>query len=707
MTFLNLSLLAGTALVALPIVLHLIMRQKPRQLEFPALRFIQKRHDANRRRLRLRHLILLLLRAAAIALLACALARPSVKLSGNWGSQEAPVAAALVFDTAPRMEYRHQNQTRIEAAAELGQWLLAQLPAYSEIAVLDTRGGPGAFQVDRGAARQRIERLEPVPNSRPLTEVVEEAARLVGTSELARREIYVFSDLARTAWPTETATTLQNRLAETPDVGLYVIDVGVADPQNYALGELYLSGDVLSRRSALVIRSELARMGPEGSRNVQLYLDDAVGNPVMRSEQDVAVAEGEAQAVEFRLGALDLGTHQGQVRIVGADGLEADNRRYFTVEVLRPWRVLIAAPKPAARHALYVSEALAPAVFRKQGQARFECQVVELGELSKQPLGDYAAVLLLDPSPLKPAEWQRLGDYVAEGHGLGIFLGRRATPVDSFNTKLAQQLLPGKLVRQARSPEGDNYLSPQNYQNPMLNAFRAMETGVPWDQFPVFRYWQLEDPKATVVNFADGRPALLERSLGRGRVVTMTTPLSDNPNQTPWNLLPVGDAWPFLVLVNQVTGYLVGSIDQQLNYVAGQPAVLQLEDQSQRRSYLLTSPDGLKFPATPDMKRGVLVVTSTDQVGNYRVQSGGRDSGVDRGFSVNLAPGQTDLRRIAPEALAEVFGPHGYRVARTPQQLEVEQQKDRVGRELFPLLILLVAVALAMEHVVANKFYRK
>ena len=707
MTFLNLSLLAGTALVALPIVLHLIMRQKPRQLEFPALRFIQKRHDANRRRLRLRHLILLLLRAAAIALLACALARPSVKLSGNWGSQEAPVAAAMVFDTAPRMEYRHQNQTRIEAAAELGQWLLAQLPADSEIAVLDTRGGPGAFQVDRGAARQRIERLEPVPNSRPLTEVVEEAARLVGTSELARREIYVFSDLARTAWPTETATTLQNRLAETPDVGLYVIDVGVADPQNFALGELYLSGDVLSRRSALVIRSELARMGPEGSRNVQLYLDDAVGNPVMRSEQDVAVADGEAQAVEFRLGALDLGTHQGNVRIVGADGLDADNSRYFTVEVLRPWRVLIAAPKPAARHALYVSEALAPAVFRKQGQARFECQVVELDELAKQPLGDYAAVLLLDPSPLKPAEWQRLGDYVAEGHGLGIFLGRRATPVDSFNTKLAQQLLPGKLVRQARSPEGDNYLSPQNYQNPMLNAFRAMETGVPWDQFPVFRYWQLEDPKATVVNFADGRPALLERSLGRGRVVTMTTPLSDDPNQTPWNLLPVGDAWPFLVLINQVAGYLVGSIDQQLNYVAGQPAVLQLEDQSQRRSYLLTSPDGLKFPATPDMKRGVLVVTSTDQVGNYRVQSGGRDSGVDRGFSVNLAPGQTDLRRIAPEALAEVFGPHGYRVARTPQQLEVEQQKDRVGRELFPLLILLVAAALAIEHVVANKFYRE
>ena len=114
---------------------------RPTLLEFPALRFIQKRHDVNRRRLQLRHLLLLLLRAAAIALLAFALARPSVKLAGAVGSQEAPVAAALVFDAAPRMEYRHENQTRLEAARDLGLWLLAQLPEQSEIAVIDTRLG--------------------------------------------------------------------------------------------------------------------------------------------------------------------------------------------------------------------------------------------------------------------------------------------------------------------------------------------------------------------------------------------------------------------------------------------------------------------------------------------------------------------------------------------------------------------------------------
>ena len=64
--------------------------------------------------------MLLLLRAGVIALLALALARPSMKLAGAIGNQEAPVAAALVFDAAPHMEYRHENQTRLEAARRFG-----------------------------------------------------------------------------------------------------------------------------------------------------------------------------------------------------------------------------------------------------------------------------------------------------------------------------------------------------------------------------------------------------------------------------------------------------------------------------------------------------------------------------------------------------------------------------------------------------------
>ena len=81
---------------------------------------------------------------AAIALVAISLARPSVGPDGFFGKsaavlgdREAPVAAALVFDTSPRMLYRQNNTTRLDDAREMGLWLLTQLPEESQVAVID------------------------------------------------------------------------------------------------------------------------------------------------------------------------------------------------------------------------------------------------------------------------------------------------------------------------------------------------------------------------------------------------------------------------------------------------------------------------------------------------------------------------------------------------------------------------------------------
>jgi hypothetical protein len=209
-----------------------------------------------------------------------------------------------------------------------------------------------------------------------------------------------------------------------------------------------------------------------------------------------------------------------------------------------------------------------------------------------------------------------------------------------------------------------------------------------------------------IAPYSDDAPAILERPLGKGRAITMTTPVSDDPNREPWNLLPVGEAWPFVVLVNQMMSYLVGTGNQELNYSPGQTAVLELNPADQFHAYVLTGPDGLDTRVAPDLKQHRLVVPATDQPGNYRVRAGGTD-GVDRGFSVNLSARETRLDRYADKELERLFGTFPYRVARSKDQIELDVSTGRVGRELFGLLILVTAVILGLEHVLANKFYRK
>ncbi|MDB4742925.1 BatA domain-containing protein, partial [Planctomicrobium sp.] len=78
MFFLNSPILIGLALTSIPIILHFLLKQKPKKLLFPALQLIQQRRKQSMRRMRLKHFWLMLLRILVLALLILAIARPSL-----------------------------------------------------------------------------------------------------------------------------------------------------------------------------------------------------------------------------------------------------------------------------------------------------------------------------------------------------------------------------------------------------------------------------------------------------------------------------------------------------------------------------------------------------------------------------------------------------------------------------------------------------
>jgi hypothetical protein len=722
MDFVTPTLLFGALAAAAPVVLHLVMRQQPQHLEFPALRFVQVRENANRRRLKLRHLLLLLLRVAALVIVAAALARPSIKASGFIGDQEAPVAAALVFDTSPRMDYKSENQTRLEAAQDMGGWLLKQLPSESLVAVVDSTPGQPVFQVDLGSAQQRVSRLETTAAPQKLWDVIEQAAELLKKGDPdrkempERKELYIFSDLTKAEWDPQASARLRGRLAEIIGLGVYVIDVGAKNPQNFTLGELRLtgelSGDSITRNRPWAIATELVSTGVAGERPIEVYLNGESGEAEKRAQDIVKVAADENQGIEFPLGPLDTGTHQGYVRIVGADGLEADNRRWFTIDVKPPWKVLVASAPPLFDRTRYLTDALAPEAWRQTGRARFECTVVAFKDLPRQALEEYSLVCLLDPGALGDEVWNQLDRYAESGGGVGIFLGAAAKP-EAFKSDAAKRILPGELsAYPVNNPEGHVYLSITSAEHPMVAKFRKLEGSVPWDAFPVYKYWLLRNlvqGKAVVATYGNRDPAILERPVGKGHVVVMTTPISlvNSAAHERWNDLVTGlENWPYLMLIDQICAYLAGSTEGQLNYLAGETAVLRLSGDERHTTYLLATPRGDTYRQSADPKLRSIVVTSTQWVGNYRVTAGGERGGLDRGFSVNLPLDASDLTRTDEEGLKQVFGDTEFQLAHSRDEIDRKISTGRVGRELFPFLIALVAIALAAEHVLANRFYR-
>src|SRR5437899_6371523 len=136
-------LIVGAALVGLAIIIHLILKQEPKRLPFPAFRFLKQRLKTNQRKLRLRHFILLAMRMLLIALFCLALYQPSILSEGLIDiSGKQPLAVVLVIDTSPGMGYADGDKSHLEEACRRAVELVNELPDGSRVAVIET-GDPG------------------------------------------------------------------------------------------------------------------------------------------------------------------------------------------------------------------------------------------------------------------------------------------------------------------------------------------------------------------------------------------------------------------------------------------------------------------------------------------------------------------------------------------------------------------------------------
>jgi hypothetical protein len=713
MDFIHPGLLLGGLFAAVPVVLHLMMRQRPKLMEFPALRFVKARQASNRRTLRLRHLLLLALRMAAVAGLAFALARPSARLFGMLGDQEGPVTAVLVFDTSPRMSYVAEKRTRLDAAREFADQLLTTLPERSEIGVVETSASTHVFEADMVIARQRIAKLKVGGRGMPLAQACESAVELLDQASHDRKELYVFTDFSQGAWTGNRAGDWVARAKAASVAKIQFIDVGAGQPVNYSLGNLALSDQTLVKNRPLIVSCAVTSVGAAAKRLVRIStLDPTSGKPVERGVQEVSLGADDTKEVSFTIGSLDVGYHQGELRIDDVDNLPDDNVRYFTAVVRPSPRILVAANEPTAAHAAYFTQAIAGRELQINGIAPYEVLTQSFDKLATEELANYGAVILLDPPGLPDAAWQQIEAYARRGGGVAIFLGAAAQPT-VMNGPIAQSVLAGKLGIQARYPQGDLCLWPDADQHPLLVDFKPVKNTTPWEDFPVYRYWQLEPGEGTVLvaPFNNESPAIVERPLGLGRVLTMTTPISELAGAREsdrWNLLAIGpQPWPFVVLMNGVTSYLIGR-ESPLNYLSEETAVVRLDPTKRFETYLVTrrNSDVAPLRIAADLERNQLTVPIADAAGNYRVQAGGQADGVDVGFSVNLPAAGEAIRRVDDARVAELMGEVPFAVTKQFDKLQRETNPDRRGRELFPILICLVAVVLGAEQVLSNKFYK-
>ncbi len=700
---LHAGLAAGAATAALPVILHLVLRQKPRREPFPALRLVRQRHRVNLRKLRLRHWLLLAMRMLMIALMALALARPSIHGASFIPDQQAPVAAALIFDTSLSMEYREQGRTRLEAAQQIAGELLKEFPDGSEVMVLDAAETSARFFPQVSLAAQRVESLRLRPAAPALNQAIAEACHALNDSDRSRKEIYLFTDRAATCLAVDGAEQIQAAMAEVKTgVAVYVLDVGVEAAKNASIDRATLSADVVPVNTDAVVDVVVADYGQGEEVLIELELDDQP-----RGKQTISLEKDKVVNLDFPLPRLAPGLHQGKLILRNGGGLEFDDERFLTVEVRPVNRVLVASD--IERDVARLRDALAPPLFVEQQIARHECQWVSAARLGDVRLADYSVVCLVNVRELPASRWQELESFVRAGGGLAVFLGPRVS-AENYNQEIAQGLIPLKLGK-AIAPAGPVALQPAAASHAVVAKIEAWDKAA-LGQTVVERYiaTELAEKNAwRVLNFTDGGVALAERTVGGdrpGKVVVFTSTVSGaGARENRWNDLPLF-AELFVPLADHLIMYLAGHAEAQLNYTVGDDVILRADLDQRLGPYLLATPDSKQATrGTADPALNAVVVARPEPLGNYVVTAGQGDRPIRKGFSLNARAAESQLQRLSDSELSAVFGEGNFAVARTADELREVMGDVRIGRELFPWLMPLILLIFAFEHWLANRFY--
>jgi Aerotolerance regulator N-terminal/von Willebrand factor type A domain len=679
MGFVTPLVLLGLGALAVPIFVHLIQRERKRVVEFPSLMFLRRIPYQSVRRRRLRDIVLLMMRLAALALIVLAFARPffrrdSLAAAAQNGARE----AVILVDTSYSMGYgdrwsRAQSAAR-DAINALNPGDRASLVFFAQGADVAVRSAG-----DKGRLTSAIAAGKVGPGATRFAPALKLAGSLLSESPLPRREIILITDFQRRGWE-QTPGRDDVKLPERTT--LTAVNVASGTTSNLSVTPVSLQRTRFENHDRIAVTAGLANHGDAPVSNVSLTLE--VDGQAIQSLPASAAPNGSG-SVTFAPFTVASRNMRASVRLP-QDALARDNVFHFVVSPSEPVRVFVIDRPGAEREALYVDRALPIG----------ESPRVELALRTPASFSDAdaraAAVVVVNDVQVADDLADRLTAFVASGGGLFVAAGPHATwPSRAAATMPA---LPGEVVD--RTTTTPSRLGALEYSHPVFELFRAPRTG----DFSAARFYGYratgQAAGQVLARFDDGTPALLERKTGAGRVLLWTSTLD-----LEWNDLPVKPV--FLPFLHTVTKYLADYSEAPASLTVGQviPAPRRGAGHggaTSRGGTVAVAPSGARVSV--ETEDGALEL---GEQGFYdvRTQGAGADSATVLASNVDLS--ESDLTALDPrELLASVSGhadgrTTGFNDARPTDEAQAQAQR------LWWYLLVAGGLLLAGETLLANR----
>ena len=645
--------LLGLGALTLPIVLHLIRRTPQGRQDFSSLMFLSPTPPRLTRRSRFDQILLLLLRLAALALLALAFTRPFLRESALLTFNDLPRRrVAILIDNSASMRRADLWQQALKSA----EGELDNLAPHDDVALY--------------AFAESLQTVAPFPdNHLTATESAREIVRgQLQTVQPTWQAGNLGVALTALAGELDAASDVQQSLAEPQIIVISDFQKGtrvdalsafewpdrvrvIARPVATAKGT-NAGVQLLTRQAESEVTEPRVRVANAAdSAGDQFFVGWAAVKPGAKSEEvAVYVPPGESRVV--RLPRSEAGLLSNRVVLRGDDH-DFDNAFY------------VVPPRRQELDVLYVGDDAADDPQGLQYYLRLACtgdplrQVTlhvwpaENGSAEKPDAAAKDARLIVATRKLTPAEHAPLRDLVERGATLWLVLP------DDAAAENVRAYLDDLEVAPPRERRADDFalLGEIDFSHPLF----APLAGPRYNDFTRIHFWRHRavslTPDATshvIAAFDDGAPWLVERTLGTGRILLASSSWSLDDSQ-----LAVSSK--FVPLVGNLLDVACGST-RPLDGVSVGDAVPLAHAAS------ITTPDGVQIPWADQQTS----FTRTDAPGIYRFGDGASP----QAFAVNLHPSESDTAAWPLEQLDQLGVQRAAVVSQEERLSRMRQERD-------------------------------
>jgi uncharacterized membrane protein len=477
--------------------------------------------------------------------------------------------------------------------------------------------------------------------------------------------------------------------------------VGTLDHKNLAITSFaYRSGSVLPGRTARY-GVEVTNYGAQPARNVRLHLD--VGDTTIDQRTLPVIKPGETAAQPLFAKFSNPGITNLTVW-TPEDALPLDNSRFAVTQVPKNINVLLidAEGETSQRSTDFIKLALQP---RPQQSSDSPVKIEQRTFIefpSSSELDRFDIVILSNVPDIAATQARELHDFVQRGGGLMVFLGDKISP-KLTNMRLhdgTTPILPARLTELSEDPKEGSSGWPVRLvgEHPLLRGLHTLPQSLRRNA-KVNRYFRSKPDEGVAVLMETGEkdaPLLLEKKIGNGHVLLMTTSAGRQ-----WTNLPLNPMY-VLLLQNMVRHLTRAPFENAA--IVGRKLRMTLPKQQ-------SATEVVSFHTPADKTREVQVNQQGDQrvaelpnpaaPGFYSVREAGREMGR---LAVNIPSGESNVQSLSTSSLRQVLGPLAIQVIGSDQEMGSAIRETRTGFELWPLLLALALVVFGLESFLAQRF---